>query len=200
MIACHRTEAEREQLILEHLPQVGLIARRIRERLPENVSLDDLISAGVIGLIRFLPFGVTPIGWGEALAVVGFVTAFWGVGMGVTQRNPKTVLAYSSVSQMGVVVAAIGMGIAGGIATTPTSAAYYALHHVLAKGALFLAVGVAARSGGAARAWVILPAVLLALGFGGLPLTGASRNRISRLPAASAMRRIAAGALVVRSI
>jgi RNA polymerase sigma factor for flagellar operon FliA len=42
---------ERERLILEHLPQVRLIARRIHERLPENVSLDDLISAGVVGLI-----------------------------------------------------------------------------------------------------------------------------------------------------
>lgn len=43
--------AEREQLILEHLPQVRLIARRIHDRLPESVSLDDLVSTGVIGLI-----------------------------------------------------------------------------------------------------------------------------------------------------
>src|ERR1051326_1995073 len=42
---------ERDRLILEHLPQVRLIARRIHERLPENVSLEDLISAGVVGLI-----------------------------------------------------------------------------------------------------------------------------------------------------
>jgi RNA polymerase sigma factor for flagellar operon FliA len=42
---------EREQMILEHLPQVRLIARRIHDRLPESVSLDDLISTGVIGLI-----------------------------------------------------------------------------------------------------------------------------------------------------
>ncbi len=42
---------ERERLILEHLPQVRLIARRIHERVPENVILDDLISAGVVGLI-----------------------------------------------------------------------------------------------------------------------------------------------------
>jgi RNA polymerase sigma factor FliA len=42
---------ERERLILEHLPQVRLIARRIQERLPENVSLDDLISSGILGLI-----------------------------------------------------------------------------------------------------------------------------------------------------
>lgn len=42
---------ERERLILEHLPQVRLIARRIHERLPESVSLEDLISTGIVGLI-----------------------------------------------------------------------------------------------------------------------------------------------------
>ncbi|HYK59146.1 MAG TPA: sigma-70 family RNA polymerase sigma factor [Bryobacteraceae bacterium] len=36
---------------MEHLPQVRLIARRIHERLPESVNLDELISAGTIGLI-----------------------------------------------------------------------------------------------------------------------------------------------------
>ena len=44
-------DQDRERLILEHLPQVRLIARRIQERLPENVTLEDLISTGVIGLI-----------------------------------------------------------------------------------------------------------------------------------------------------
>ena len=44
-------EETRERLILEHLPQVRLIARRIHDRLPESVSLDDLVSTGVIGLI-----------------------------------------------------------------------------------------------------------------------------------------------------
>src|ERR1700752_3568847 len=45
------TAEEREQLILDHLPQVRLIARRIHERLPEHVNIDDLISAGTLGLI-----------------------------------------------------------------------------------------------------------------------------------------------------
>ncbi len=45
------TPAERERRILEHLPQVRLIARRIHERLPESVSIDDLISTGIVGLI-----------------------------------------------------------------------------------------------------------------------------------------------------
>src|SRR4051795_977304 len=45
------SEESRERLILEHLPQVRLIARRIHDRLPETVSLEDLISTGIIGLI-----------------------------------------------------------------------------------------------------------------------------------------------------
>jgi RNA polymerase sigma factor for flagellar operon FliA len=42
---------EREALLMEHLPTVRYLARRIHERLPQHVDLDDLISAGVVGLI-----------------------------------------------------------------------------------------------------------------------------------------------------
>src|SRR5579864_4884915 len=41
----------REALVMQHLPQVRLIARRIHDRLPSYISLDDLISTGVIGLL-----------------------------------------------------------------------------------------------------------------------------------------------------
>jgi RNA polymerase sigma factor for flagellar operon FliA len=43
--------SDRELLLLEHLPTVRYLARRIHERLPQHVELDDLISAGVVGLI-----------------------------------------------------------------------------------------------------------------------------------------------------
>ena len=42
---------DRDRLLLEHLPTVRYLARRIHERLPQHVELDDLISAGVVGLI-----------------------------------------------------------------------------------------------------------------------------------------------------
>jgi len=45
------TAAERDALLLEHLPTVRYIARRIHEKLPQHVELDDLVSAGVVGLI-----------------------------------------------------------------------------------------------------------------------------------------------------
>jgi formate hydrogenlyase subunit 3/multisubunit Na+/H+ antiporter MnhD subunit len=131
-----------------------------------------IIKAGVIGLIRFLPDDGSLADAGAVLAVLGFATAFYAVAVGILQANPKTVLAYSSVSQMGVVAAALGLGIGAATPGTALAVAFYAAHHVLAKGALFLAVGVAA-GGGPARRWVVLlPALVLALGFGGLPLTG----------------------------
>ncbi len=131
-----------------------------------------VVKAGVIGLIRFLPSGEALPALGQLLAVVGFVTAFYGVLVGLTQRHPKAVLAYSSVSQMGVVVAALGLGLAAGSATAGSAAAFYAAHHVLVKGALFLAVGVAAAGGRGRVAWVLAPSLLLCLGLGGLPFTG----------------------------
>lgn len=45
------SQEEREQLILEHLPQVTWIATRIQEKLPPSVELDDLVSAGIVGLL-----------------------------------------------------------------------------------------------------------------------------------------------------
>src|SRR5260370_29013035 len=45
------TPDARDRLILENLPQVRLIARLIHDKLQESVSLDDLVSTGVVGLI-----------------------------------------------------------------------------------------------------------------------------------------------------
>jgi RNA polymerase sigma factor for flagellar operon FliA len=49
--APEKTAEERESLILEHLQQVHWIAARIHEKLPPSVELDDLISAGIVGLL-----------------------------------------------------------------------------------------------------------------------------------------------------
>ncbi len=43
--------AQRDQLLLRHLPQVNFIARRIHSRLPPQVLLEDLVHAGVLGLM-----------------------------------------------------------------------------------------------------------------------------------------------------
>ncbi len=42
---------EQERVLLEHLPIVRYLARRIHERLPQHVDIEDLVSAGVVGLM-----------------------------------------------------------------------------------------------------------------------------------------------------
>lgn len=42
---------EQERVLLEHLPMVRFLARRIHERLPQHVDIEDLVSAGVVGLM-----------------------------------------------------------------------------------------------------------------------------------------------------
>jgi RNA polymerase sigma factor FliA len=43
--------ARREKLVIEHLPQVRIIAGRIHDRLPRHIALEDLISSGIVGLL-----------------------------------------------------------------------------------------------------------------------------------------------------
>ena len=134
------------------------------------------VKAGVIGVIRFFPLGAAMPKWGEALAAAGLFSAFYGVLVGITQQNPKTVLAYSSVSQMGLLAA--GLGMAAGDPGSVMGTSFSAANHVLVKGGLFLAIGVAATAG--ARPWpVLIPAGMLALGLAGLPLTGGALAKLA---------------------
>lgn len=136
-----------------------------------------VVKASVIGLIRFVPFDAAPWNIGTAVTAVGLFGALYGVLIGITQRHPKTVLAYSSVSQMGMIIAIIGMGMVVGKVEAGLIAAFYAVNHVLSKGALFMAVGVAAETG-RRRLWtVLLPAGVLAIGLGGLPLSGGALTK-----------------------
>jgi formate hydrogenlyase subunit 3/multisubunit Na+/H+ antiporter MnhD subunit len=156
-----------------------------------------MIKAGLLGWLRVLPWGgdVLLPGVGEALLVLGIVGAFYGVVVGLAQDDPKTILAYSSVSQMGSM--ALGTGL---LVMLPSAAPLalgavivFALHHGVAKGALFLSVGLADRltvppgrgrggdgsgsgGGGARRSgpwrWGLRLAVALpALALAGAPLT-----------------------------
>ncbi|QZA77222.1 hypothetical protein K4H28_13140 [Deefgea tanakiae] len=131
-----------------------------------------VIKASVLGLIRFLPEHIALPDWGMALAAIGLFGALYGVAIGLTQKDPKTILAYSSVSQMGFIIAILGMGIMVADEGSRLAAAFYAARHVVAKGGLFLAIGVIAATG-LRRYWIVFtPVILVALSFAGLPLTG----------------------------
>jgi hypothetical protein len=79
---------------------------------------------------------------------------------------------------MGLLAAALGMGLAMGDTDTPLGVSFSAAHHILVKGALFLAIGVAASVG--PRLWqVTIPAAVLGLSLGGLPLTGGALAKLA---------------------
>jgi len=50
----HLESMDRERLLMEQLPQVRYIARRIHDRLPSHISYDDLVQAGILGLMEAL--------------------------------------------------------------------------------------------------------------------------------------------------
>ena len=52
--AALRKSAVSEEVLREHLPMVRFLALRIRERLPQQVEMEDLLSAGIVGLMDAL--------------------------------------------------------------------------------------------------------------------------------------------------
>lgn len=139
-----------------------------------------IVKASVLGLLRFLPLGTALPDWGTTLVVIGMFGAFYGVVIGLTQSNPKVVLAYSSVSQMGFIVAVIGMGLNTGEHGIAPLVAFYAAHHVLVKGTLFLSIGVVSVTGQLPNVRLILfLTAVIAIGLGGLPFTGGSLAKLA---------------------
>lgn len=108
-----------------------------------------MIKAGLLGWLSVLPLGsqaLSPemVQLGNIILVAGFAAAFGAALYGVWQQHPKAVLAYSSISQMGMLTALVGVGLVtpGVWATLLPAVILFAGHHALAKGALFMGTSV----------------------------------------------------------
>ncbi len=156
-----------------------------------------MIKAGVLGWIRFLPLGDAALpAIGEGAAVVGVVTIFWGLGVGLTQSNPKALLAYSSVSKMGFMLLLIGLSLYEPSLWETASMALlvYACFHGLNKGALFLGCSVTSSAKRGVAVYIGL--AVLAASFAGFPLLAGSMAKFpfknvlesSGLPWATALK------------
>jgi formate hydrogenlyase subunit 3/multisubunit Na+/H+ antiporter MnhD subunit len=138
-----------------------------------------MIKAGLLGWLYFLPIGgEANFSWGMFCIAAGMLAALGAVLVGMTQQDPKTMLAYSSISQMGVMTVVLGIGLSGssaGMAVLPVILVY-ALNHALAKGALFFGAGMAKATGreGHAKWWVAGGLAASALAIAGAPWTGGS--------------------------
>lgn len=131
-----------------------------------------MIKAGILGLWRFMPHSdPLLIDWAGALFAIGLLSAFYGVALGVLQTKAKAVLAYSTVSQVGYLLAALALAWQQPEARElwGTLLALYAVHHGLAKGALFMGAGLAASYTLTRVHWVLM--LIPALALAGLPIT-----------------------------
>ena len=142
-----------------------------------------IINTGLLGWLRFLPLGQVALPeWSLLCIAAGLVAAVYGVLVGLFQDEPKTVLAYSSISQMGLMTVGVGVGMAAPEIWPLCLSAIlvYALHHAFAKGALFLGVGVVAATGsaGTQRRSVVAGLLLPALALAGLPFTSGAVAKI----------------------
>ncbi len=141
-----------------------------------------MIKAGLLGWLRFLPLGEVSLPeWGALCAAAGLAAAAYGVVVGLTQDEPKTVLAYSSVSQMGFMLTGIGIGLSAPEAWPAALSAVllYALHHGLAKGAMFLGVGVPPGDSAAQRWLHAGGLVVTAMALAGAPFTSGSVAKVA---------------------
>lgn len=140
-----------------------------------------MVKAGLIGWLRFLPDGETA---GAVLLALALTGAFAAVVLGVLQHDPKVVLAYSTISQMGFITAlvAVGLMVPDLQAATSAAAVIYAVHHGLAKGALFLGVPVVKHyARGRTGILVLLGMLGAGLAVAGAPLTsGAFGKYVSK--------------------
>lgn len=139
-----------------------------------------MIKAGLLGWLYFLPLGHGEFyGWGLFCIIAGMTAALGAVFVGITQDDPKTILAYSSISQMGVMTVILGIGLSSPVAWAAGLPVLLlcALHHALAKGALFLGTGIANATGGRARWLVIAGLALPVLSIAGAPWTGGSMTK-----------------------
>ena len=132
-----------------------------------------MVTAGVYLLVRVNPLLAAADGWVlDLLAWVGLATALIAATAAIAQRDIKKVLAYSTISQLGFMFVAVGVG-------SYTAAIFHMITHAFFKALLFLGSGSVihamheeqdmSRYGGLAR---FLPVTAITFGVGWLAIAG----------------------------
>ena len=108
---------------------------------PISMVLSGVVTkAGVYGMIRsvYILFCAMDLAQMQVLLTLfGAVTMFVGVTMALAQHDFKRLLAFHSISQVGYIITAAGLGTALGL----TGGIFHAMNHMLFKGLLFLSAG-----------------------------------------------------------
>ena len=108
-----------------------------------------MLKMGVYGVLRVVSFfGERPLWWGGLLAVAGLASALLGISIASAQKDIKRLLAYSSIENLGLIMAGIGVALVGQSTGNPrlaylglAGALFHVLNHSLFKPLLFFCAG-----------------------------------------------------------
>ncbi|TFB24878.1 Na+/H+ antiporter subunit A [Filobacillus milosensis] len=97
-----------------------------------------MVKAGIYLMARFSPiFSEVPLFF-VLLSIFGLVTLTWASYMAVRQTDLKGILAFSTISQLGMIMAMLGFGTTYGV----FAAVFHILNHATFKGSLFMIAGI----------------------------------------------------------
>src|SRR5690625_494184 len=97
-----------------------------------------MVKAGLFLVARFSPIFSTYEWFFIIVSIFGIVTLVWGSYMAVKQTDLKAILAFSTVSQLGMIMAMLGFGTKVAV----FAAVFHILNHATFKGSLFMVAGI----------------------------------------------------------
>jgi len=108
-----------------------------------------MLKMGIYGILRVVSFfPEKPLWWGALLLVAGLTSALMGICVASAQKDVKRLLAYSSIENLGIVAAGVGMALIGQSVNSPrlvwlglAGALFHVLNHALFKPLMFFAAG-----------------------------------------------------------
>lgn len=135
-----------------------------------------MVNAGIYLLARFLPVFDDSLPWKAGLVPIGLLTMFFGVSRSVMLRDMKEILAYTTISVLGLLVFLLGTGSSEAL----EAALFYLLVHAFYKSGLFLTAGIIDKKTGTrdiyaiSRLWnnmkvTAVITILLLLSMAGMP-------------------------------
>lgn len=97
-----------------------------------------MVKAGIYLVARFSPIFSGYEWFFIIVSIIGILTLCWGSFMAVRQTDLKAILAYSTISQLGMIMAMLGFGTKAAI----FAAVFHILNHATFKGSLFMVAGI----------------------------------------------------------
>lgn len=109
-----------------------------------------MVKAGLYLVARFTPVFMWSLTWVNTILIIGLITLAWASFNAVVKDDMKAVLAFSTVSQLGLIMSLLGLGALAVTAgfneeiftVAVIAAVFHIINHATFKGALFMVTGI----------------------------------------------------------